>query len=66
MHIPIIDSKNLDDYKFDVLVVFAYNIPTIIGKTKKYNVKYFGPIPFTELKGKNLCDIYPKRHSGDH
>lgn len=55
MHIPIIDSKNLDDYKFDVLVVFAYEYaPTIIGKTKKYNVKYFSPIPFTELKGKNL------------
>ena len=61
MHIPIIDPKNLDDYKFDVLVVFAYEYaPTIIGKTKKYNVKYFSPIPFTELKGKIYEIFIPK------
>jgi len=50
-HIKIINKKNINFKKIDIVIVFAYEyFKDIKKKFKNLKVKFFKPIPFKELK----------------
>lgn len=51
MHIPILSSENINQYKIDVLVVFAYEyINSIYKKTSVLGVPHYAPIPLKKIR----------------
>ena len=51
MHIPIKNLKSLNDFKPDIIIVFAYEyFREIKYKTKHLKSKYYKPIPFKIIK----------------
>ena len=50
-HIPILNSKELHEQNFDLLIIFAYEyFDSIRKKTDQFKVPYYFPIPFKRIE----------------